>query len=397
MTATTSGTPAELARDFDPTDPRVVRDPYPVYAAMRAGCPVGHGSRFGGFHVLSRFADVSEAAHGPEVFSSASGVTVPDFGNPLNAIPLEVDPPEHTRWRHLIQAWFSPQSAAALEPDIRSIVTGLIDGFVDRGQADLATELAVPVPPIVVARMLGLPESDWHYYRELSESMLAAAAAEDSDVNAEQALQLFSYLFEALEDRRDNPRDDLLTRIVHLRFEGRPLTEEELLGITFLLAVAGHETTVGAIGTLLLRLAEHPEATKAIIADPQLGFSAIEESLRLEPPIQYFSRTVTRDTTIGGASMREGDKVLLSWASANRDPAAFDDPDAFVYDRPNNRHLAFGAGPHRCLGAHLARLEVRVVLEEVLRRIPNFRLEDPDAVVMGGGINRLVRSLPAVW
>lgn len=402
----TAEDPAELARDFDPTDPRVVRDPYPVYAAMRAGCPVGHGSRFGGFRVLSRFADVSEAAHHPEVFSSASGVTVPDFGNPLNAIPLEVDPPEHTRWRRLIQAWFSPQSAAALEPDIRSVVTRLIDGFVDRGRADLATELAVPVPPIVVARMLGLPESDWHYYRELSETMLAAAAADDSDVNAEQALQLFSYLFEALEDRRDNPRDDLLTQIVHLRFpgargvpedDGRPLTEEELLGITFLLAVAGHETTVGAIGALLLRLAEHPEAKKAIIADPQLGFSAIEESLRLEPPIQYFSRTVTRDTAIGGSALRAGDKVLLSWASANRDPDAFEHPDAFVYDRPNNRHLAFGAGPHRCLGAHLARLEVRVVLEEVLRRIPDFRLEDPGAVVMGGSINRLVRSLPAVW
>lgn len=287
MTSTEQAGPAELARDFDPTDPRVVRDPYPVYEAMRRECPVGHGSRFGGFSVLSRFADVCEAAQHPELFSSASGVTVPDFGNPMNAIPLEVDPPEHTQWRHLIQAWSSPQSAAALEPDIRTIVTGVMDAFVDRGRADLATELATPVPPLVIGRMLGLPESDWH--------------------------------------------------------------------------------------------------------------CAIEESLRLESPIQYFSRTVTRDTAIGGTTLPAGEKVLLSWASANRDPAAFDDPEAFVHDRPHNRHVAFGAGPHRCLGAHLARLELRVVLEEVLRRIPNYRLEDPGTVVMAGGINRLVRSLPVVW
>src|SRR5207237_808286 len=162
--------------DFDPTDPRVVQDPYPVYAAMRAKCPVGHGSRFGGFHVLSRFADVYEAAHNPEVFSSAQGVTVPDFGNPMTAIPLEIDPPAHTR-------------------------------------------------------------------------------------------------------------DDRRTRTVQLKCDGRPRTEDELLGITFLVAVAGHETTVGAIGALLLRLVEHPEVRAAIEARPELAFSAIEESMRLEPPI----------------------------------------------------------------------------------------------------------------
>jgi len=301
--------PAELARDFDPTDPRVLRDPYPVYAAMRRECPVGHGSRFGGFRVLSRFADVCEASHHPELFCSGAGVTVPDFGNPLPAIPLEVDPPEHTRWRHLIQAWFSPGAAQTLEPDIRRIVNRQIDAFVDRGHADLATELAVPVPPIVIARMLGFPEEDWHYYRKLSETMLEAAANEDSQVNAEQALMLFGYLFEALEDRRDNPRDDLLTRIVQLRYDGRPLTEDELLAITFLLAVAGHETTVGAIGALLFLLAENPEARAAIMANPSLAVGAIEESLRLESPIQYFSRTVTRETTIGGQPQRDDEQA----------------------------------------------------------------------------------------
>jgi cytochrome P450 len=391
----TDRTVDEWVDDFDPTDPQVVKDPYPIYAAMRAKCPVAHGSRFDGFYVLSRFSDVYDAAHDPAVFSSAGGVTVPDFGNPMTAIPLEIDPPEHTRWRHLIQAWFSPGAALALEPDIRAIVDRQIDAFVDRNFADLATELAVPVPPIVIARMLGFPEEDWQYYRKLSETMLEAAANDDSQVNAAQALQLFSYLFEALEDRRDNPRDDLLTQIVHLRFDGRPLTEDELLGITFLLAVAGHETTVGAIGTLLLRLAEHPEVRAAIEADPALAFSAIEESMRLEPPIQYFSRTVTRDTEIGGVPLAAGAKVLLSWASANRDPDAFSNADEFVYDRPNNRHLSFGAGPHRCIGSHLARLELRVVLEEMLRRIPPWRVTGE--VVMGGGINRLVKSLPVEW
>ncbi|MGH8993803.1 MAG: cytochrome P450 [Acidimicrobiia bacterium] len=389
--------PADLVKDFDPTDPRVVRDPYPVYALMRQECPIGHGSRFGGFHVVSRFADVCAAAHDTGLFSSAQGVSVPDFGNPLNAIPLEVDPPDHTKWRHLIQAWFSPQYAASLEPMIRRIVRDLIEKFADRGHADLAQELAVPVPPMIIAHMIGLPEEDWSYYREITELMLTAAAAEDSQVNAEQALQLFSYLYEQLEDRREHPRDDLLSKIVQLRYEGRDLTEEEVLGITFLLVVAGHETTTGGIGLLLWQLAQHPEVQDLIRDDPDLRFSAVEESLRLDPPVQYFSRTVTRDTTFAGTPMAEGEKILLAWASANRDPDAFDRPDEFVYDRANNRHLSFGSGPHRCIGAHLARLEIRVTVEEVLNRLPTFRLADPGAVEMAGVITRWAKHLPVVW
>ena len=397
MTSTEHADPADLARDFDPTDPRVVRDPYPVYAAMRAGCPVGHGSRFGGFHVISRFADVCQAAHDTEVFSSANGVSLPAFGHPMNAIPLEIDPPEHTRWRHLIQAWFSPQYVAQLEPTIRTIVARLLDKLLAGGRADLAQELAVPLPPMVIAHMIGLPEENWAYYRELSETMLAAAADENSDMNAAQALQLFSYLYELLEDRRQAPTDDLLSQIVRLRYEGRELTEEELLGITFLLVVAGHETTVGAVGMLLLQLARRPELQDRLRHDPALRFSTMEESLRFDPPIQYFSRTVTRPTTVAGTPLGEGDTVILSWASANRDADAFDRPDEFVPDRPNNRHVSFGSGPHRCIGAHLARLEMRVALEEVLRRIPTFHLEDPDAVVMAGGITRWVKHLPVAW
>ncbi len=397
MTPTERYDPVELAQDFDPTDPRVVHDPYPAYAVMREKCPIGHGSRFGGFHVISRFADVCEAAHDTGAFSSAEGVSLPDFGNPLNAIPLEVDPPEHTKWRHLIQAWFSPQYCAGLEPAIRSIVGGLIDNFAGHRRADLAQELAVPAPPMVIAHMIGLPEEDWSYYRELTEMMLQAAAAEDSQVNAEQALQLFSYLYNLLEDRREHPIDDLLTKIVQLRYEGRELTEEEVLGITFLLVVAGHETTTGAIGSLLLQLARHPEIQDRLRDDPALRFSAMEESLRLDAPVQYFSRTITHPTTFAGTALAEGEKVILSWASANRDPDAFADPDEFVYDRPNNRHLAFGSGPHRCIGAHLARLEMRVALEEILNRLPTFHLEDPEAVVMSGVITRWVKHLPVVW
>ncbi|MGH9040855.1 MAG: cytochrome P450, partial [Acidimicrobiia bacterium] len=182
-----------------------------------------------------------------------------------------------------------------------------------------------------------------------------------------------------------------------LEYEGRPLTEEEMLGITFLLVVAGHETTVGGIGMLLLQLARHPELQDRLRQDEGLRFSAMEESLRFDPPIQYFSRKVTRPTDVAGVPLAEGDTVILSWASANRDADAFDRPDDFVPDRANNRHLAFGSGPHRCVGAHLARLELRVALEEVLLRVPTFRLADPEGVVMAGGITRWVRHLPVVW
>jgi cytochrome P450 len=381
-----------LAQDVDPTDPEVVRDPYSVYATLRDRCPVAHSSRFGGFWALTRFDDIHFVSHQPRLFSSAQGVTVPDFGNPLPALPLEVDPPQHTAYRHLIQAWFSPGEMRKLDGDIRTLARGLIEPLRVRSTADLATEVALPLPPIVIARMMGLAEEDWPRFRSMAETMLAAAAAEDSDTNAEQAFELFSYMWTQIERREAEPGDDLLSKIVQMEVDGRALTEEEKMGISFLLVVAGHETTVGGIGFLLKHLAEYPDVQARVRADRSLRPSLIEESLRFEPPIQAFARTVTDATCLRGVDLHPGDKVLLLYGAANRDPAVFAEPDRFMVDRPNNRHVAFGTGPHRCLGAHLARVEMQAVLEEVLDGLPPFVLDGEPEVY--GGITRSLHRLP---
>ena len=382
----------QLARDPDPTDPEVVRDPYSLYALLRDRCPVAHSSRFGGFWALTRFDDIHDVSQRPNLFSSAQGVTVPDFGNPLPAIPLEVDPPDHTAYRHLVQAWFSPGEMRKLQGDIRRIARDLIEPMRDRPTADLASGVALPLPPVVIARMMGLAEEDWPRFRAMAETMLAAAAAEDNETNAEQAFELFSYMWTQIEHRRARPGDDLLSKIVRLEVDGRPLSDEETLGISFLLVVAGHETTVGGIGFLLKHLAEYPDVQARVRADRSLAPSLIEESLRFEPPIQAFARTVTESTCLRGVDLEPGEKVLLLYGAANRDPAVFPEPDRFIADRPNNRHLAFGAGPHRCVGAHLARVEMQAVLDQVLDRLPPFTLDgDPEVY---GGITRSLHRLP---
>ena len=391
---------SELVSDLDPTDSRFVRNPYPVYDELRRTCPLGQGTRFGGFWVVSRFIDIRNAAAQPEVFSSASGVTIPAFGNPLPAIPVEVDPPRHGQYRQLMRAWFSPGEMAKLEGDIREIARSLIDQFASRGYADLAVELAEPFAPIVIARLMGLPESEWQHFRGLAEGMLEAAGAEEDEENLDKAMAFLAYLQQHLEMRKADPtgqRDDLLSRIVQLRIDGQPLSNEEILGVTLTLVAAGQTTTVGATGLMFLNLARHPEVKDQLVADPSLIPRAIEEVLRFDTPSQYVARTVTSDVELHGQHLGVGDRVILLWGSANHDPEEFDRPGEFRLDREKNRHVAFGAGVHRCLGAPLARLEMRVVLEEVLRRIPDYRVSDWGAVDVSGVIARAVRSLPVVW
>lgn len=382
--------------DFDHTDPALIADPYPVYAALRLHCPVGRGSRFGGFWVLSRYHDVAAAAQDPATFCSSQGVSLPKLGSPFPLVPIEFDPPDHTRYRHLLQPLFTPGAARRLEPDVRALAQELIGRFADRGHADLARDIAAPLPPIVIARMLGLPEADWPWFVEMIERLLQTAKAEDLVTNLETALDFAGYLLEQLESRMKTPRDDMLSQLVAFEIDGKRLTDDELLGMTVLLVIAGYETTVGGIGMMLMNLGLNPGLKQQLVGQPSLIPLAVEEALRVGSPLQSLARTVTKDVEVRGQLFRAGDKVLLMWASANRDDEEFESPDWFVADRAPNRHLTFGAGPHRCLGSHLARLEMRVVLEEILQRIPAYRI-DPDQIRMEGGINRLVTALPATW
>lgn len=380
---------------FEMRDPNVAQEPGPYYAQLREGCPVAHVEDFGGFYILSTYDDVSAAAKNTAVFSSADGITIPKLPIPPQ-ICLEQDEPEHGRYRRPMQQWLSPGRMAKLEESVRKIVDTLIDGFVDQGEGDLATLLAEPVPPLVMALLMGLPDSDWHTFRDQMARLVGYAAAEDP-AGAQAASQEFvGYLAGQLMDRKENPRDDMMTDIATLEVDGVPLTFEEQVSMAFLLLGAGHETTVGAIGGLLYYLARDPSLAEQLQANPALVAGATEEAVRLVAPLPGMGRTTRADITVGDVDIPEGSTVMLLYGSASRDPKEFDDPEEFKLGRDSNRHVAFGQGIHRCVGAPLARLELKVVLEEWHQRIPEYRIK-PGTELTERGVQLSMSSLPLEW
>jgi cytochrome P450 len=387
--------PAEI--DFDHTDREFMQNPYELFQTLREQCPVARSTKFDGFWVLSRYDDLIAAARDPQTFSSAAGVTIPDFGSPVPMVPIEADPPMHMAFRKLLQREFTRSRMAAFEEAIAAVADELIDKFVDKGSADLAVELCSPLPSIVIAQLLGFPSDDWNFFRGYTEQLLETAKSGDLEANIGAALEFCTYLANALDDRRREPRDDMLTRVVEAEIGDRPITEDEALGLTLLTVVAGHETTVGGISSMLLHVARTPGLKERLIADPALIPKAVEEALRVEAPIQGIARTLTKDVCLHGQQMREGDKVWLLWAAGNRDPGQFPEPETFDVDRKSNRHLGFGDGIHRCVGAPLAQLEMRIVMEKILARMPDYHVEDGGGVVFSGGQNRMVANLPVGW
>lgn len=392
-----TSTDAALAHNFDPSDPDTVIDPYPAYAALRQQCPVAHFDTCDGFWMLSTYDAVQQVANRPVLFSSNGGATFPPVGNPIRAIPLEIDPPEHGRYRTLLQPWFSPGAVAKLTDGIRAITRGLLDGFAGRGEGDLVHELANPLPSMVIAKMMGFPESDWEKFRHLADRMCETSRVMDRAANFEAAMNVFAYLSGEVNRRRETPLDDMITQLMNTEVDGALMPDDVLLGMIFFVWIAGHETTVGGIGFMLWYLGTHPEVKQRVLADRSLIPAVVEETLRLGSPVNHVMRTTTEDTEVGGCPIPAGERVVLSWGSANRDAAVFPDPDELRIDRHPNRHLAFGYGVHRCLGAPLAQLELRVVLEEVLMRMPDFELAAGSAVKIDGIQARAVRTLPATW
>ena len=389
--------PEEPTVEFRLGESDVSRDPGSFFAELRQSCPVGRAPAFGGFWLLSRYDDVHDAARRPETFSSAQGISIP-----VNPFPpvlcLEQDDPEHAVWRALMRPWFAPPRIAAMEPAVRQVVTALIDQVVDDGRCDLARDVANPVPPIVIAKLLGLPESDWPWFHGQIDKFLALIAQGDVEASTAAVTELLGYLMTALDERRSNPRADMLSDIAQLKVDGEQIEIGQALSLALLLLIGGHETTMGAMGGLLYRVGTDPTLRDRLIAQPHLVVAAVEEALRLEPSLPGLGRVTTEETSVAGVTIPKGERVMLLYGSANRDPAVFDHPELFDIDRPNNsRHLTFGAGPHRCVGAPLGRLELRVVLEEVLRRMPRYRVSDPDAVEVHYAFSRVYRSLPAVW
>jgi cytochrome P450 len=382
---------------FDHRSVELAQDPFGIYATLRERCPIQRSEVWGGFWVVASHELVDEVAHDDARFSVGQGASFPHAGNPRPLIPLEVDPPEAIAWRRLLGPLFAPAAVERLEADVRRLACELVDAFAGKGRCDVVADLAEPLPARVTMRLLGLPEDRW---RECLDAIHTGVheSARDLDKAVDAMIEVAVLLAYAMEEREEEPQDDIISFLQRAEFDGRPVSEEEILDICLLLLFGGLDTTASVIGFGLGYLGRNGVARARLVAEPKKIGSAVEEFLRYYSPVQGLARTATCDTELGGRSIQAGDKLWLLWASANHDEAEFPDPEAVVLDRSPNRHLAFGVGIHRCLGSNLGRLMARVAFEEFLARIPDFELEAAeDDVVPDAGIVYALTTLPIVF
>jgi cytochrome P450 len=392
---------ADWATDFDHTDPRWVADPYPIWDDLRSRCPVAHSERYGGTWLPLRHEDVAAVAYDTEHFTSRSVVVSEvrpgpeDLPAPIGlAPPITSDPPFHALARRLLLPAFSPMRIQALEPFTRELCVELLDATAGRPVVDAAVDYAEHIPLRVIVGMLGFPQEDADIFRRFIRMVL-----EDVDQSAEerQALadqgELDEYMDARIAEHLANPQDDLTTFLLEAELDGRKLEPEHVRGTMVLLMIAGIDTTWSAIGAALWHLAQHPDDRHRLAAEPDLMPTAVEELLRAYAPVTM-ARLVAQDFDFRGRALKEGDWLLLPFPAANRDPEFFPDADKVVIDRADNRHAAFGLGIHRCIGSNLARMELRVALEEWMKRYPEFDLADPGAVTWSAGQVRGPRTVP---
>jgi cytochrome P450 len=395
--AIVTGPVSNWATDFSHLEPEWAADPYPIQDDLRERCPIAHTDRFGGGWLPTRYADVAEIAYDTERFSSRS-IIMSNFRPPREAAPIggsppiSSDPPFHHDARKLLLPAFTKTAVERQEPATRALCHSLIDAFGDQDIVDAARDYAQHIPMRVIASMLGFPPEDGPQFRQFVENTLEGVNLPPEERIARMSA-LFDYLLAQIHDHIGNPRDDLTSFLINAELYGRKLEPSHVAGTMALLLIAGIDTTWSAIGASLWHLAKDPADRERIVAEPALLPTAMEEFLRAYAPVTM-ARLVKNDMEWNGVGMKADDWILLSFPAANRDPAQFDRAAEVVIDRQVNRHVAFGLGIHRCVGSHLARMELRVALEVWLARIPAFTLADPSAVTWSTGQIRGPRTLP---
>ena len=393
----TTGPVSDWATDFSHLEPGWFDDPYPIQDDLRQRCPIARTERFGGGWLPTRYEDVAAIAYDTERFSSRS-IIMSNFRPPRELAPaggsppISSDPPFHHDARKLLLPAFTRTAVSRQEPATRALCHSLIDAFEGRDVADAARDYAQHIPTRVIADMLGFPPADGPRFREFVETTLEGINLPPEE-RMERMAALFDYLLAQIRDHVDHPREDLTTYLINAELHGQKLDPSHVAGTMALLLIAGIDTTWSAIGASLWHLAKTPEDRRRLVAEPALLPTAMEEFLRAYAPVTM-ARLVTGDMHWRGVDMRAEDWILLSFPAANRDPAQFDRAGEVVIDREVNRHAAFGLGIHRCVGSHLARMELRVALEVWLSRIPRFTLADPSAVTWSAGQIRGPRTLP---
>lgn len=363
-----------------PEDPSwyLAEDIHPVYRWLRSNSPVHEYAP--GSWVVSRYDDIRHVSRSPELFCSRRGVLVNDpirTGAVHSETPsiVYMDPPVHRRYRKLVSRAFTPRAVRSLEPRIRQLTEEVFAELGADDTVDLVEQIAVPVPLLMIADLLGVPGEDREQFRRWSDATIEAADGAD-ETTAARVSELAAYLYAQIADHRRHPREDLLSDLVAAEIDGRALSDDELFVYCMTLLVAGNETTRNLISCAALELARHPDQRARLAREPSMMADGVEELLRWVTPVRSFARTATTDVEIAGTPVGEGDYVVMLYSSGNRDEAVFG-PTAGRLDvaRPTDpAHLAFGFGEHLCLGASLARLEARVVLEELLARFPDYEV-----------------------
>jgi cytochrome P450 len=401
MDQTGSSTPIThewIEHHFDHLSPDLARELHPALAWARQRCPVVRSDAYdGGFWVATTYADVLRVAQDWETFSSELGITVPQVPqtSTFKVLPVGIDPPLHREFKRLINAHFTPSAVLPWERATRQLVTRLIDAFIDKGECDFMAEFARPFPGLAFFELaLHAPAEDLeeiNYYAQM--------ASRTNLPESRQCLaKLGAWIGRFIERRAaQGRRDDVVDAIMKAEIEGRPITPEEIVGTVELLVLGGLDTTAGVLGSAILRFCHHPELPALLRERPALIPGAVEELLRLDGSFICVGRTARHQTQVDGHIIAEGEQVLIYWASANRDESEFEHPDAFDLDRPRNRHIAFGAGPHRCAGSNLARMNLRVALEELLRRLRDIRLRPGAEIEYSSGFNRAPQAVPILF
>jgi cytochrome P450 len=359
--------------DFDHNAPEMVGGIYDVYSELRRRCPVAYSGAHGGFWVISTYEEVSKVARDDVTFSSRRSGLVPptDVGRLL---PIMADPPELVRYRALLYPFLSPAAVKKLEPFIRSMIDRCMDEFIEHGRVDLVMDLANPVPAATTMHMLGLDWAEWRYFAESLHAVMYSLAGSVANQAAQRAVLAFGQrIVDEVELRERSPRNDMISKLLVSEYHGRRTEKEEVVDLVRMVIFGGMDTVVASLSNMFVQIGRRPDLRARLLADATLIPGAIEEFLRFEAPIQGFSRLVTRDTEIGGRAIKAGETVFMLWGSANRDETVFgDSSEELILDRPLNRHIAFGVGAHHCIGSNVARAELRLVLEQVLQRIPDF-------------------------
>ncbi len=392
----------DWATDYDFFDPDYIKDPAPVWKELRGKCPIAHTERWGGSWMPTSYENMQAFVRMVPELSSRNVMLVSppksdefdaelaEYGS--SAPPITSDPPEHIPMRRLILPLFTPKAVADYRPFTEQLCHDLIDGFIDQGSCDAALDYAVHIPAKTIAYIIGVDGNRTDEFVGWVRGLVEQGMQDPVKLKHYRHI-IRDFFAELVDARKANPKDDLISNLLSQEINGQPIARKAVIAMCDLLLVAGIDTTWSSIGSALWHFAMNPDDRLRMAAEPDLFPTAIEELLRFYSPVTM-ARVATEEIEVGDVSFKPGDKVVLNFPAANRDPAVFEDADKVVLDRQRNRHIAFGIGPHRCAGSNLARMEMELALRIWFERIPEFKLTNPDAVTWAGGQVRGPRHLP---